>query len=281
MPLLKIKNYQVAILGIILMLGGCSQTTPANSGSAQYPLDESEFEIDQQRGLVLTHSTATLHVAQHLTSTTDETHRQQVCQIELPILHIATGEKKIVDEPKVPATLKILLPGSAPETFPIAIEWRGKTSLTFPKKSFGFELRDQHDFDLPLKQSLLGMRRDDDWILDALWNEPIAIRDFTAHQIWHRMAADHQNRNDYDLPQQRHCELFLDGEYRGIYYLGERVDAKMLKLKNNEQPSQARVFKAISWADASSFKSHPPFEHPCSQWSGFELAYPKRQEEAD
>ncbi len=95
------------------------------------------------------------------------------------------------------------------------------------------------------------------------------------------MAADHSNRNDYSLPQQRYCELFLDGEYSGIYYLGERVDAKMLKLKKQASPSQGRVFKAISWADGASFKSAPPLEYPCSHWSGFETDYPKLQTKAN
>lgn len=212
---------------------------------------------------------------------TYDAQRRLVCQTELPILHIVTGQKKIADEPKVPAVLKILEPGSAAVRFPIAIEWRGKTSLTYPKKSFGFELRDRNQFQTPIKQSLLGMRKDDDWILDALWNEPIAIRDFTAHQIWRLMAADHGNRDDYDLPRQKYCELFLDGEYRGVYYLGERVDAKMLKLKKQNPSSQGPVFKAISWADGSSFKSTPPLEYPCSQWSGFETEYPKLQPQAN
>lgn len=292
MPLLKINRLQTAILGVVLAVGGCSQAAPSHTGPVRRQLDESKFEIDRQRGLILTHSAATPQPLKAECSTTPraaktqsatfgESHRHQVCQIELPILHIATGEKEIADEPKVPATLKILQPDREPEIFPIAIEWRGKTALTFPKKSFGFELRDQDHFDLPLKRSLLSMRRDDDWVLDALWNEPVAIRDFTAHQIWRRMAADHKNRNDYDLPQQKYCELFLDGEYRGIYYLGERVDPKLLKLKKNDRAAQAEMYKAISWGDASSFKSLPPLESRDRQWSGFELCYPRGQEEGD
>jgi len=224
-------------------------------------------------------STVTSQVAPALASSFRQARPPQICQIELPILHIATGTKAIADEPKVPATLKILQPGRAPEIFPIAIEWRGKTSSTYPKKSYGFELRDRNDFNSATKLPLLGMRKDDDWVLDALWNEPIAIRDFTAYEIWRRMAADHENRNDYDLPQQRYCELFLDGEYCGVYYLGERVDPKMLKLKKNDGPSQGRVYKAISWSDASSFKSLPTIVHPSAQWGGFEAVFQKAQKQ--
>lgn len=290
MPFLKTYHFHVAVC-VVAILSGCSQSTSSTPPSARQQLNQSKFEIDQQRGLVLTHAATANQLeskpptfsqtAQASSSPTEEAHRPQVCEIELPILHIATGEERIADEPKVAATLKILEPGCEPERFPIAIEWRGKTSQTFPKKSFGFELRDRNHFESPIKRSLLDMRKDDDWILDALWNEPIAIRDFTAHEIWRRMAADHKNCNDYDLPQQRYCELFLDGQYCGVYYLGERVDPKMFKLKKHGGPSHGRQFKAVSWADASSFRSLPPVEPPYSQWSGFETVYPKAEENAN
>jgi len=261
---------------VIAILSGCSQSAYSPPTSSRQDLDQSKFEIDRQRRLILTHDVEAPNQCVAM-----QPAAAQICEIELPILHIATAEKEIADDPKVPATLKILEPGKEPERFSIAIEWRGKTSQTYPKKSYGFELRDRNDHDTPMKQSLLEMRKDDDWILDALWNEPIAIRDFTAHQIWRRMAADHQNSDDYDLPQQRYCELFLDGKYCGIYYLGERVDRKMLKLKKHDGRSQGLQFKAISWADASSFKSSPPLELPDTQWSGFETAYPKSPEKTN
>ena len=267
----------IPIVIVAVVLSGCSQTTPAPPTSARRPLDERKFEMDRQREIFLTHDAST----PALMSISDKTRRPLVCEIDLPILHIATGGQEIADEPKVPATLKFLQPGIAPERFPIAIEWRGRTSQTYPKKSFGFELRDRDDFQKPVKESLLGMRQDDDWILDALWNEPVSVRDFTAHQIWRQMAADHQNRGDYDLPQQKYCELFLDGEYCGIYYLGERVDPKMLKVKNKDGQSHGLQFKAVSWADGSSFKSSPPVEETSDQWSGFEKVYPKLSGKAD
>ena len=289
MSLLKTNKLNVAIWFAVVIVSGCFQTTSNAQAPVRDQLNESQFEIDRKRGLILSHAAATADQSETKQPTslrkqpaiTYDTHRRLVCEIDLPILHIVTGQKKIADEPKVPAVLKILEPGSAALRFPIAIEWRGKTSQTYPKKSFGFELRDREQFQSTTKRSLLGMRKDDDWILDALWNEPLAIRDFTAHQIWRLMAADHSNGNDYHLPQQRYCELFLDGEYCGIYYLGERVDAKMLKLKKQDPPLQGRVFKAISWADGASFKSAPQLEYPCSQWSGFETDYPKLQTQAN
>ncbi len=148
-----------------MIVSVCFQTRSDAQAPVRGQLNESQFEIDRNRGLILYHAAAAdqLETKQPTSSRkqpaiTYDTHRRLVCEIDLPILHIVTGQKKIADEPKVPAVLKILEPGSAALRFPIAIEWRGKTSQTYPKKSFGFELRDREQFQSTTKQSLLGMR---------------------------------------------------------------------------------------------------------------------------
>ena len=125
------------------------------------------------------------------------------------------------------------------------------------------------------------MRSDDDWILDALWHEPINIRDFTAHQIWREMAQNHQFQEHHELPHQVYCELFLDGKYAGIYYLGEPVDRKMLNVQKSKTHIGGQIFKARDWADATSFKAAPPLIEDQTKWSGFEAAFPKKHEDVD
>lgn len=211
-----------------------------------------------------------------------ENAQMQARDSKLPVLHIITGKERIKDQPKVPSTLRVFCPNRQPKSFPVAIEWRGKTSQTFPKKSYSFELRDRDDRSLSRKHSLLEMRKDDDWVLDALWNEPLSIRDFTAHQIWRALAVDHQYQHERSLPRQAFCEVFLNHNYRGVYYLGERVDRKLLNLEKRSANPGGLLFKAIDWADGSSLTSAAaPIDRTATQWSGFKAIYPKSPEPSD
>ncbi|MDB4766774.1 CotH kinase family protein, partial [bacterium] len=165
----------VIIFSFTALLTGCSAGEGNDSPAPLVRLSQAKFEIDREQKIILTHDA---NFVDH------DNPSFKVCVTDLPILHIATAGNEIADDPKVGARLKILQSDCEADILPIAIEWRGRTSQTFPKKSYGFEIRESVDSQSDVKRSLLGMRSDDDWILDSLWNEPVNIRDFTAHQIW-------------------------------------------------------------------------------------------------
>ena len=275
-PISISKNAAVCQLLVVslltVLLTGCSSDETSVSSAPPIQLDDAKFEIDRIQKISLTHN-ASLAASDNPSL--------KICVTDLPILHISTNKNEIGDDPKVAATLKILQPNCDAEIFPIAIEWRGRTSQTFPKKSYGFELRENKASKQNVKQPLLGMRNDDDWILDALWNEPVNIRDFTAHEIWREMVQDHQPSEIHSLPHQVYCELFLDGRYAGIYYLGEPVDRKMLNVQKPNKQAGGQIFKACDWSDATSFKAAPPLTESHTKWSGFEKSFPKKHGDAD
>lgn len=268
----RLVVFSFVVLIVLVLPAGCSVDECDDSLASPVKLSQTKYEIDLEQKILLTHNE----------SLAGRDHRSlKVCVTDLPILHITTDGNKIADDPKVAATLKILQPDRAAVIVPIGIEWRGRTSQTFPKKSYGFELRANANSQQNLKQSLLEMRCDDDWILDALWNEPVNIRDFTAHQIWRSMAKDHQSHGAHALPQQAYCELFLDGRYSGVYYLGEPVDRKMLNVQKPKEHAAGQIFKACDWADATSFKAAPPLAEGQTKWSGFEVTYPESNGDVD
>ena len=53
---------------------------------------------------------------------------------------------------------------------------RGRTSLSFLKKSYKVELNNSY--------SLLGMGKDDDWILDALYTDSSKVRNKLSYDLW-------------------------------------------------------------------------------------------------
>lgn len=83
------------------------------------------------------------------------------------------------------------------------------------------------------KLSLLGMRKDDDWILHALYDDDGLIHNKLSYDVWQEIAAD--NGVDYDEGiNMEYVELFKDGYYQGVYGLSERIDAKTLSLTDKD-----------------------------------------------
>ena len=113
---------------------------------------------------------------------------------------------------------------------------RGNTSRMFPKKGYKINLtttNSQGVTDLN-KLSLFGMRKDDDWILHALYNDDTKIRDRLSMAVWDAMGAKTVSENSYYGPKMTYVEVFADNSYCGLYGLMEPVDAKQLNLTEED-----------------------------------------------
>lgn len=148
----------------------------------------------------------------------------KVDSTHLPIVKIFTGENGIDNcSKKVEATMQIISSESnmynyyndLPNVFTgnIGIEPRGQSSLDFPKKNYSVELRDDNGNDTSF--SLLGMPKENDWILHG----PFADRS----QIRNALAYDLARKTGQYAPRTRFCEVFINDEYLGIYVLMEQI----------------------------------------------------------
>ncbi len=147
---------------------------------------------------------------------------QEFNSSHLPIVVIETNGTAILDEPKVVVQMGII---SNPDginrlTDPfndyngkIGIEFRGNSTQLFGKKSYSIELRDENDEDIDA--SLLGLPEEEDWILYGSPIDKTHLRNVMTFELWRKMG--------YWASRTRYCELVLDGEYRGIYILMEKV----------------------------------------------------------
>lgn len=207
----------------------------------------------------------------------------QLYRTEIPIISLSSKEF-IDDEPKVPGSLTIMEKGQEPFNSLMGIETRGGFSQSFPKLSYSVELwKDDSGSDTE-SESLLGLRKDDDWILDGVWNEPLRIRDFSSHALWLEMARFNFSVEEPDAKlgiERKYCEVFLNGAYRGIYYLGEKVDRKQLKLKKYDEGIRGELFKGNSHGDGVNFYGVEPFDNNALEWSGYETKYPDEVGEFD
>ncbi|SOD93620.1 CotH kinase family protein [Spirosoma fluviale] len=150
---------------------------------------------------------------------------QTLTSTNLPILIINTKGQAILDEPKIVATLSIIDNGTGKRNnvsdspsfeSKIGIEKRGATSQQlFPKKPYGFELRDTSGVN-SVNASLLGMPAESDWVLNATYNDKTLIREALTYDLNRQMSA-------YYTPRYRYCEVILNGNYEGIYLLFEKI----------------------------------------------------------
>ena len=98
----------------------------------------------------------------------------------------------------------------------VSIKYRGNSSFDYAKKKpMGFKTLETCDVNgKKKKEKLLGMPKDKDWVLLAPYHDRSMIRDVLTFEL---------ARPYFEYtPRSRHCELVMDGIYRGIYILCER-----------------------------------------------------------
>jgi len=134
----------------------------------------------------------------------------------------------IPDDPKVLATMKIIYHSDGNRNFVsdqynsayldyngrIGIELRGSSSQTLPKKPYGLTTL-KSDNVSNNNVSILGMPKENDWILNALAFDASLIRDYLSYDLYRFMG-------NYS-PRQQYCEVIVNGDYKGLYILMEKL----------------------------------------------------------
>ncbi|MEI7503184.1 MAG: CotH kinase family protein, partial [Paludibacter sp.] len=150
------------------------------------------------------------------------TSTEDTFESNLPLISINTQGLTILDEPKITARMNIINNESGINNIKdttynynglIGIEMRGSSSLTFEKKSFGFETRT--DSATNLNVSLLGLPKENDWVLYGPYPDKTLIRNVLAYKIGNLFGRW--------SPHTRFCEVFINKEYRGLYVLIEKI----------------------------------------------------------
>lgn len=198
---------------------------------------------------------------------------------QLPLINITTNNE-IVDDPRVLSQFTFSESNGNVITSKLGIEIRGGTSRFFPKKSYRIEFWEDDEGLNSLDFSFLGMRSDDDWNLQAMYNEPLKMRGKTNNELWreiHMLYYQGSEPAAVTGVRMEYVELFLNGAYKGVYALSERVDRKQLKLKKTKSDGTIRgeLYKGGSNGVANRFLDTDPLPPPDPLlWGGFEYEYP-------
>ena len=154
---------------------------------------------------------------------------QYISSSNLPIVIINTDNGiSIPDEPKVGATMKILYVNDSTLNYisnqndsaflnyngRIGIECRGSTSQGYNKKPYGFETRMADDI-TNNNVSLVGLPAENDWVLTPMNDEPSYVRDNLSYILAAQLG--------HYAPRPKYCEVIVNGDYRGLYFLTEKI----------------------------------------------------------
>ena len=141
---------------------------------------------------------------------------------DLPIMFIDT-KKRCLDynvTQKIPATIKILdgktnnvADSSKAIQYDIGIKVRGNSSATYPKPSYTVEFYDSTGKDMNV--SLLGLPPSDDWVLHGPYVDKSMVRNPFGHWLFRQTG--------HYSPRTKHFDLYINGRYRGVYELTERI----------------------------------------------------------
>jgi hypothetical protein len=203
----------------------------------------------------------------------------------LPIVVIDTrGQEIPAESPRIRCYMGIIWngPGQRNEiTDPfndyyglISIKIHGASSSGWMKKSYSIETEkaDSSNNNVPL----LGMPKENDWILQAPYYDRSLMRNVFTYRLvesWGHYA-----------PRTRYCELVINGKYKGIYVLTEkikrdkhRVDIKKMDEDDNAGDSLTGgyIFKSDKEAWKPNFpgKYRPTPEAPYH--NHYQYVYPK------
>ena len=103
---------------------------------------------------------------------------------------------------------------------------RGNMARFFSKKSFKISL--------DKKTQLLDLRKDDDWILTSLYNDPERIRNVLGANLWYLSCAGDNMFEIANGYEYQYVELFINDYYMGLYALGYKPDQKQFEIDENE-----------------------------------------------
>lgn len=111
------------------------------------------------------------------------------------------------------------------------IRYRGNSSRFFEKKGLRLKLVNKKGKDDPYK--LLGLSKDSDYVLHGPYLDKTLIRNYLGYNITGEVM-------DYS-PNVRFCEVFINGEYQGVYLLVENVKVSKNRVNVSKLNKNSKV----------------------------------------
>ena len=173
------------------------------------------------------------------------------------------------------------------QKFPCDLRYRGGTARDYDKKSFAIKLRHENGDDWDA--DLFGIRKTNSWILDAMSIDRIRMRNRVCFDLWNELnttpySTDFDGRNG---TKGQFVEVFINGNYNGLYCLTDKINRKLLNLKSAKVESDGThtirgvMYKGNRWQDVEGeatdifLLSYKEDKTDSRYWNAWELQYPE------
>ena len=191
----------------------------------------------------------------------------------LPIVSLDHGN--VVSDTFQPGSMRLIHGDGTAEEYHTLLRYRGASSLIYDKKNYAVKLTDANGEDMDA--SLLGMRSDNSWILDAMAADMARMRNRVSTDLWLALSTRPYYANlEPSMVNGTHgefVEVTVNGAYWGIYCLTEKVDRKQLKAKKYQGSTVRGVlYKAIAHDSLREITEVP--KDSSAKWQGWEFQYP-------
>lgn len=226
-----------------------------------------------------------------LTVPAQESHYEEmkgmVNEHSLPLVNIIVDISRVYASQFVPGEIEITdyqrrtNPSSETVKYHCLYRIRGGSAAMYEKKSFAVKLVDEEGADL--NANILGIREENSWILDAMAIDRIRMRNRICFDVWNDLShvpyeTKYENRNG---TKGVFVEVFINGNYNGIYCLTDKIDRKLLGLKKAKVGDDGSVevrgllYKGISWGSGFNLLSYADDDVSKDTWNAWELQYPE------
>ena len=200
---------------------------------------------------------------------------------EMPLITITT-DGPIVNSPAVHGIINVADADGNVIEMHAGFKIRGTSSQQYDKKSYRVELWADETGALMADTTFLGLRSDDDWNLEAMWAQPLRLRDKVANELWMEMYQLPYAESEPDaLPGIRmvYADLFVNNDYLGVYALTERMDRKQLALRKYNGEIRGVLYKG-NGQGAPTFDTVPDSDNTMDTWDNYEWVYPNESDSA-
>lgn len=200
-------------------------------------------------------------------------------QTSMPTVTIVT-DGPIVNTPAVHGVITVDDQNGTVVEMHAGFKIRGTSSQQYEKKSYRVELWSDETGAEMADTTFLGLRSDDDWNLEAMWAQPLRLRDKVANELWMQMYQLPYLENEPEaMPgiRMEYVDLYVNGSYVGVYALTERMDRKQLGLRKYNGNVRGALFKG-NGEGAPTFEELPDYDNTQDTWSNYEWVYPNESD---
>ena len=160
------------------------------------------------------------------------------------------------------------------------LRYRGMSAYYNDKKSFALKIVDDDGEDLDA--NILGLRSDHSWILDAMAIDRVRMRNRVCFDIWNEISrtpweTKYNNRNG---TLGKMVEVYINGNYNGIYCLTDKINRKLLNLRKAKMDADSTLtikgllYKGTNKKASNFLTTYEEDRLDTLVWNSFELQYP-------